>query len=65
MKERDPRRPTSMTFTVKWKGYEGHPDEFTPNQLYKDLKNNVSFHEYCRKVENKTLLRLIPKQFRL
>jgi transposase InsO family protein len=60
--EGDPRRKSSMTFTVKWKGYEGHPDEFTPNQLYKDLKNNVSFHEYCRK--NKELLCLIPTQFR-
>jgi transposase InsO family protein len=60
--EGDPRRHKSMRFTVKWKGYEGHPEEFTPNQLYKDLKNNVSFHEYCR--ANKELLQLIPKQFR-
>ena len=51
-----------MTFTVKWKGYEGHPDEYTDNQLYKDLKNNVAFHEYCR--AHKELLSLIPQQFR-
>jgi hypothetical protein len=51
-----------MRFTVKWKGYEGHPDEFTPDQLYKDLKHNVYFHEYCR--ANKELLHLIPNQYR-
>ena len=58
----NPRRKSEMTFTVKWKGYEGHPDEYTDNQLYKDLKNNVSFHEYCR--AHKELLSLIPQQFR-
>ena len=57
-----PRRRSAMLFTVKWKGYEGHPDEYTPNQKYTDLKNNVAFHEYCR--ANKELLCLIPKQFR-
>jgi transposase InsO family protein len=58
----NPRRKSEMTFTVKWKGYEGHPDEYTDNQLYKDLKNNVAFHEYCR--AHKELLSLIPQQFR-
>ena len=58
----NPRRKSEMTFTVKWKGYEGHPDEYTDKQLYTNLKNNVAFHEYCR--AHKELLCLIPKQFR-
>ena len=54
------RRKSEMLFTVKWKGYEGHPDEYSPNQ-YKDLKNNLIFHEYCR--ANK-LTSLIPNEFK-
>ena len=50
-----------MTFTVKWKGYEGHPDEYTPNQKYSDLKNNEQFHEYCKA---NGLESLIPKAYR-
>ena len=55
------RRKSQMTFTVKWKGYEGHPDEYTPNQKYSDLKNNEQFHEYCKA---NGLQSLIPKAYR-
>jgi hypothetical protein len=36
-----------MMFTVQWKGWEGHPHEFT-QQPWKDVKDNVYLHQYLR-----------------
>jgi hypothetical protein len=43
----DPRMKSKMMFTVQWKGWEGHPQEFT-QQPWKDVKDNVYLHQYLR-----------------
>ena len=55
----DKRTKTKMMFMVKWKGYEGHPDEFS-EVPWGNLKNNVFLHNYLR--EN-NMTSLIPKTF--
>ena len=59
--EGNPRRKSQMTFTVKWKGYEGQPDEFTPGQPWKELRKTKALHAYLR---DNNMAFIIPKEYR-
>jgi hypothetical protein len=55
----DKRAKTKMMFMVQWKGYEGHPDEFS-EVPWGNLKNNVFLHNYLR---DNNMAGIIPKTF--
>ena len=55
----DKRTKMNMMFMHKWRGYEGHPDEFS-EVPWGNLKNNVFLHNYLR--EN-NMTSLIPRTF--
>ena len=53
----NPKKPTGMTFWVKWEGY---PEEENTSEPWKTMRLNGRLHEYLRA---NNLAKLVPKGY--
>jgi hypothetical protein len=55
----DPTRKSSLDFLVRWEGYDAANDLWLP---WKELRDNVKLHDYCRAIP--ALRKLLPVALR-